>query len=265
MSTRSWLAKAKSVHDLGGHFYLPKAGETWEDARGARADDKWLERSRRSLPAAVEKPDYFGSRMHDSWVLGVRRSDAALRVTLDRDWTDAFAGSLASVLGVEPVDARWPVDLVLHEPTYVRAARYDPRGALRYADPCGFAAEERQGGDQFLYDWFFEEGGRLQWVADLWAYREPRQRLSTSVYLMVDCARASAEDRCADALATAYGPPAGRLYGDAVGGGAGERIDFNVWDVALTEAYLRRRIAAHGLTRADFRDQRRVEEAGRPL
>lgn len=253
MPTRSWLAKADSIHDLGGHFYLPKPGETWDDAREERAEAKWLDRLKRPLPAGVESSKYFGSRMHDSWIMGVRRTDDALRVTLDRIWTYAFARSMARVLEIEPVDARWPVDLVLHDPTCVRAARYDPRGTLRYADPYGFAAGERRGRDQFLYDWFFEEDGRLQWIADLWVPREPRQRLSASVYLMVDCARAGAEDRSAQALAGIYGVPAGRLYEDAVGDGGGERIDFDVWESPTTEDYIRRRMAAHGFAKADFR------------
>jgi hypothetical protein len=243
---RSWLAKAKSIHDIGGMFYAPKAGEPWDLERDARAEEKWGKLTRRPLPVEEAFARYYGSRMHDSTVMGIDRDKGRLRIRLDSIDARDFARILARVLDVPEVETLYPVDLLLHDPQHVRAARAGISGELR------FTKWESLEDVEFLYDWFFEQDGRLQWIAQLYAFLGHDTALSPDVYLLVDAARVTAEDRCPAAFARAYSAPAARLYEDALAGRDDRPIDFNVFDSPQTEEYILRRMGAHGLTFADF-------------
>ena len=273
MPPRSWLAKAESLHDLGDHFDLSRAGTRGNDRRNERAERNWLERLRKPLPVAVADPEFFGSRMHDSSVVGIERQKGVLRVRLDSIVARDFARILEDALDLPYAEGPWPVDLVLHDPTYVRAARTDSRGGLRFADPY------RLGGGylwdtfrtveppdprirtrpdaagktsaEFLYDWFHEGEGRFQWIAHLYTFDRHRGALSNEVYLMVDCARATAEDRCPEAFDRAYGPQGKRLYEEARANAFVPDEPFNLWDERGLARSLPARLAAHGLTQRD--------------
>ena len=251
MPRRSWLAKTKSIHDLGGHFYVPNSSRPWNDRRESLAERKWLAHFDKPLPVAEADRPYFGSRLHDSHVLGTERGDH-LRLRLDSINAGDFAWSLAAVLCVPRAEAVYPVDLVLHDAAYVRAAREEIGGGLGYVDweRLGMGADET--GVEFLYDWFFEQEGRLQWIAHLWVQHTHRTSRPNDVYLMVDCAKATADDRCPEAFAKRFGAPAAQLYRDAVLRIDDRPIDFNVFDSSETENYIRRRMQAHGFTREDF-------------
>jgi hypothetical protein len=252
MPRRSWLAKAKSIHDLGGHFYVPNPSRPWNDQRDALAERKWLAHFDKPLPVEEDDRPYFGSRLHDSHVLGIERVGGYLRLRLDSMNARNFARNLAAVLEVSRVETVYPVDLVLHDAAYVRAAREEIGGGLGYVDweRLGMGADET--GVEFLYDWFFEQEGRLQWIAHLWVRHAHRTSRPNDVYLMVDCAKATADDRCPVAFAKQFGTPAALLYRDAVMGIDDRPIDFNVFDSSETENYIRRRIEAHGFRREDF-------------
>ena len=255
MPARSWLAEAKSLHDLGDHFYLPKAGTEWDDTRAERAEDKWLERLRRPFPQSVANPEFFGSRMHDSGVIGIERRKGVLRVRLDSIAASDFARILEDALDGPPAEGPWPVDLLLHDPTYVRAARADLRGGLRFDDLLreqGVQSGRNMPRMSFLYDWFHEQNGRLQWIAQLWPHREHRASRSEDLYLMVDCAQATADDRCPEAFGRAYGPQGRKLYEEARANAFVPDEPFNLWNEAGLARSLPTRLAAHGLTRGDF-------------
>ena len=160
--------------------------------------------------------------------------------------------ALADVLGVAKVKATWPVDLMLHDPRYVRAARHDPEGKLVFADirkvsfePYETGNELYGTGDEFLSDWFVQEDGRLQWIADIYSRRKESRRLSSSIYLMVDCTRATAVDRCRPLIEASYGLGAGILYQEALA----MSITEYVW---YSREFVERRIAAHGFTAKNF-------------
>ena len=253
MPPRSWLAKANSIHDLGSHFVNPHGDQPWDEKREARADAKWIERLRAPLPVEEAYRPYFGSKMHDSWVLGVERTNCVLRVRLDSINADIFAIGLAKVLETSRSEAPWPINLLLHDPVYVRAARHEPSGALRYADPYETRNENRQRADQFLYDWFFDEGGRVQWIAEIWAWRRELGHGSTAKFLMVDASRATAWDGRRSALEQAFGSPAGLLWQDALDGIDVGDAPYGPWSAPTMEDFLLRRMAARGLLRGDFR------------
>ena len=252
MPQRSWLAKAKTIHDLGPHYTTPLGHEPWEEKREKLFDAKWRAWLKRPLPVEPAFQPYFGSKMHDSQILGIEREERVLRVRLDSINADIFAIGLADVLEVPRVDARWPVDLLLADPIYVRAARYDAKGALRYADPYEVLAGNWQTGDRFLYDWFFEEDDRLQWIAELQAFRRGQDALSDNKMLMVDCSRATALDRRRSTLEAAFGLAAGTLWQEALDGVDVGDAPYGPWSVPTMESFLMRRMAAHGLTREDF-------------
>lgn len=242
---KSWLAEAKSIHDLGSWYYLPKPG-VYDEKQDMRKEAKWLEQLRKPLPVEPQYVKFFGSRMHDSWVMGIERSPDVLRVRLDNCEADMYAFNLAGVLDMEPVPSQWPVDLLLHDPRYVRGVRHDPQGNLRFAEWENIRSCEPQKGDQFLHDWFFEQDGRLQWIADIWSWEQGRGKLSTSMWLLVDCARATAEDYRSPAIKRAYGPGGLTLWEHAHANFKG------LWGIYSMRDFLTEGIASFGLKPKDF-------------
>ena len=267
---RSWLAHVSDVREIGGLFDAPKTRGPSSEKEDDRAEERWDAARKRPVPPGVANPEFFRSRMHDSGVIALDRKKGVLRVRLDSIVARDFARILEDALDRPPAEGPWPVDLVLHDPTYVRAARADARGALRFEDP------HRLGGGylwdtfppvespnpriltrpdaagktsaEFLYDWFYEGNGRLQWIAQLYTFDRRRGALSNEVYLMVDCARATAEDRCPETFERAYGPAGRRLYERARANAFVPDEPFDLWN----EAGLARTLALHGLARDDF-------------
>ena len=251
MASRSWLAQVSDVREIGGMFYAPKTrGPLSEKKEDARAEERWDAARNRPVPQNVATPEFFGSHMHDSGVIGIEREKGVLRVRLNSIVAEDFSCILSRALDVPPANGPWPVDLLLHDPTYVRAARADARGALRFEDPHrlggGYLDEpprpsggEGAGGEgrgdrrtpaEFLYDWFYEQDGRLQWIAQLYTFDRHRAALSNEVYLMVDCAQATAEDRCPEAFERAYGPRGRTLYEEARANAFVPDEPFDLWN-----------------------------------
>ncbi|RYG21348.1 hypothetical protein EON82_19000 [bacterium] len=116
----------------------------------------------------VEDPHraFYGSRMHDSFVEGVERFGDELRARLDsvvaRDFSRIVSGGAP-----EAEMGAWPTDLVLRGVAYARAPRPDAGGRLRFLDYRSLGSGKGQTPTELLYDWFFQEDGRLQWVAQL--------------------------------------------------------------------------------------------------
>jgi hypothetical protein len=254
MAYRSWLKDVKSIHDLGDHCYVYDEDAPNCEEREAKYDEKWLARLKMDLPVAPEHRAFYGSKMHDSWVQSIERTKHELRLTLNCINADVFAAGLAHILEVKSPAVVWPVDLILRDPVYVNAVRHTPEGKLRWADweslkggngPCD--------GPEFLSDWFHEQECRLQWIAEIWDYRDGLGRVSPSLYLMVDCAEALAEDRRAAALAKTFGDGVLPLWTDAVSGVDQDSEPRGIWAVDTMYEYLQRRMTAHQLTAAYFR------------
>lgn len=208
------------------------------------------DRERARMPIPVDEPHvaYFGSRMHDSWPVEVERTTTQFRLTLNSIEGGSFAGVLSSLLEVEVEDDVWPVDLILHDPVYVRAARYGPEGELRFADweNIGKPVGEHVLGYQFLYDWFHQQDGRLQWIAEIWGGIEWRSKWSSSLFLMVDATRASAVDRRREAMVKAFGEAAGVLWDEL------KNEPYSVYYGGALEDFLVRRMRHYGWTASDF-------------
>jgi hypothetical protein len=247
MSYRTWLKDVKSIHNLGPH-YLHKRHRPWDEDADARADAKWSKKLQEPIPVEPEFVEFFATRMHDSWVIGLERTDDQVTIRLNSIYADIFAWALAEVLEVDRVPSAWPVHLVLHDVVYMRSARHDPNGALRYANWRELRSTEFTRGDTFLYDWFFEQDGRIQWIAEFDARRLSLRSLSSSMYLMVDCARVSAVDLRREALGAAYGPMAAELWDQALLDSGTDMI----WGVRVMEKYLLDQFGLRGLSLADF-------------
>jgi len=134
----------------------------------------------------------------------------------------------------------------------MRAAHYDPDSKLRFADVDRIHSDRPQGGDEFLYDWFFQQDGRIQWIAEIWLHPRRSERLSQAMYLMIDCEKATAEDRRAAALEKVFGPAVLPIWSDYLTG-----VDVGdsphglvVWDDMV--AFIRRRLAHYNLANAHF-------------
>jgi hypothetical protein len=223
MPKRSWLEKAKSIHDLGDHFYIQKPGEPYDPKRDARADERIKARHGIPVPVAEEFAPFFGSRMHDSAVLGTERTTHEFRVKLSSDSAEVFAYDLSRVLGIAPSRAQWRVDLIFHEPIYVRSARHDANGALRFAplEELEPANKRYKGHTRatFIADWFFQQEGRIQSVMEFDRDSIGSRGLSNAFFVAVDAVSASAEDRREQAMIKAFGPAAGVLWADATQNG----------------------------------------------
>jgi len=252
MAYTSWLAEVKDVRAIGGDFFRWTANEALDDKRSELADERWRRNFDRPLPVAYPDRLFYGASMHDSWVLGIERGKNVLRVRLNSIQARDFMAILAAELDLPRVEGPWPVDLLLHDPVYVRAARSDRTGGLRFEDPHRLGEGNGLTDAEFLYDWFWEQDGRLQWVAQLYTGDRWRAALSNEVFLMVDCAQASAADLCPGAMERAYGAAARMLYEEARANGENAEEPFNLWNERGLEDSLAERLTAHGLTREDF-------------
>ncbi len=250
MPKSSWLAKAKTVHDLGHPVYLPEPGQAWDDARQDRVDTKWSEFIKRPLPVSETDAPFFGTRMHDSWVMGINQTPEKVTVRLDSIEADIFVIDLCAELGIERIPSQWPVELICHQPVYVRAARHDPYGNLRFEDTRKIRSAVPQTGDEFLYDWFFEQDGRIQWIAEICSIRPERGKLSMAVYLMVDCARCTALDLRGNAIEKVYGQNARTIWNEVLRGSDDCTPYQGIWAFGRMREFIRGRIDRHGFERS---------------
>lgn len=240
---KSWLADATTVYDISGMHYRPKAGERWDNARDQQRERKFGERLAAPPPVAPEHLPYFGTRLLDSSVIALMRERDRFTLRLDSINAGGFANFLAEVLDVPARQTTWPVDLNFGDVRFVRAASSFQDGRLHYLNLKSLVNSE------FLYDWFFMESGRLQFIAQFWLHRHKW----FNAYLMIDCAGASASDWCPSIFTREYGGQAAQLYLDALAGVDEAPIDFNVFHSSLeTPAYIRRRMRAHRMARSSF-------------
>jgi len=253
MPTNSWLAKAKSIHDLGNDFYVPKSKSAYSWELEIAREESTLARRKEPIPVPEKWLPYFGSRMHDSWVIEIRRTPTEVCVRLDSDAAYIFATGLSELLDVAAVARQWPVDLLFHDPHYMRAARYTPEASLRFYDTRLLRSAKPQTGPQFLNDWFYEEHNRLQWIAGIYVEEWPkRPNLSSSAFLMIDCERLSVVDRRLKVLEEAFGPAVRPLWEDAVAGVDVGDKPYGCWSGSTMESFLLRRMSHHRIKRSNF-------------
>jgi hypothetical protein len=214
MAYRSWLKDVKHVGDLGQQLVPLDWKKPDIEERERLADERWSALYKKTLPVSLEHSRYFGCGLHDSWVVGHERTESEFVLKMDSDHAHEFMIHLGLYVDLDVPLFTFPVDLRCHDVAYLRWARPDPRGVMRYSRPNRRRLEDTKStSDTLIHDWFFEQDGRLQWIVHFWAHlNEPGLLDSSCLFLMVDCASVSAEDGCRNAITTNYGPKAGLLW-----------------------------------------------------
>lgn len=242
MAYRSWLKDVKSIHDLGEHCHSLNFRKPEDEARGDKYDQKWLQRLRADIPVKPEDKFAFGTRMHDSWVEWAKRDQNQLKIRVNNDFAQHFVQQICQMLGIhvstflntkyrqdidlaqQGPDLVTPVDLVFEDVCYVNSVRYGPGGTLRWAEWRNLGRRERTyEADAFLYDWFFQQGGRIQWICEIWNPTSSNA-LSSSQFLLVDCSLARAEDGRSKAIGDVFPQAVTDIWNDLL---SGEDLDPN--------------------------------------
>ncbi len=246
---RSWLSQANNVQDIGVNTHAIKFNaQNWQE-REARAETKQMAVRRRDLPNTVRDPSFFGGRLHDSEVLSIVRDAQRITVELNDNAANEFAWVVSSMVGsADPPANPIRIALVFHEPNFVRAARHDPDGWLKWCDWEHLARTDEKASVIHIDDWFYEDSGALQWVANLWS--PCHGRLSDDVFLMIDCHGAHVIDRRAADIERGFSPGARRLWED-VATGVGLEYPGHLWGVDAVD-YLSERMAVRGLRTDDL-------------
>ncbi len=251
MSYRSWLKDVKHVCDLGQHLFQTRWKDPNYDKREDLRDDRWLAAIRQETPVAPEFKQYFGSRMHDSWVIGVHRTNDQIRIELDSIEGNVFCTQYGLWLDVEFPEPQMPVELYCNEVCYARWARHDKDGWLKYAEPTFRKIDpSRTQSDSFGYDFFHEQAGRIQWIAIFRAWPGWKGGLRSDLYLMADCGSVTAVDRRSQTLDLHFGSRVALLWREFF-----NQTEFDVWDqpqlFALFESVSKRK----GWTKSNLRQE----------
>jgi hypothetical protein len=226
MAYRSWLKDVKHVGDLGQQLGPVDYRGPNNDKREDLKDERWLAAIRQEIPVATEFKRYFGTSMHDSWVIGVHRNADQIRIELDSIEGNVFCTQYGLWLDVEFPEPLMPVELHCHDVCYARWARHDKRGWLKHAEPrFRLIDPSRTESDSFGFDFFHEQGGRIQWTAIFRAWKGWNGGLDSDLYLMADCASLTAVDRRSQALDQHFGSPVASMWDEYFNQSA-----FSVWD-----------------------------------
>lgn len=241
----SWLKGAKRVHDLGGsHPINSKLPDEEWDRKDTVNMDRWTRKLREPIPVAEPHQSFFGTRMHDSWLVGSKRTGSEYVLTLSCFFASIFAENLGSILGLRPDQIYWNftgpfrVNLCCHGVTYQRTASEEAGGWLKYFRIPPHEYKSYNDG-AFLYDWFEQQDDRIQWIVEL--------NLGPTFYVLTDCSSVSATDLREVDLVTAFGPNVSEVWKDVLN--ASKTVDLHY---VLVGEEIQKSMAAHGLTPQDF-------------
>ena len=243
------FAEAKTIRDIGSYLPVALGGQPDDPAEHSRAATQWLERSQASLPPSVANPEYFNDWMGDSTLLALEFAPTFVRLTVDLDDAQVFARELARILDIPRRWSPCPVDLVMHDPSFIRSITHDEAGNLHDLDFESQSSTDERGIGVLLNEWFFQRDDGLGWVTQIYDWQPP------GIHLLVECTHASAIDRRLDALTESFGPAVVPLWLDAVSqseNGTGAR---RFWIGEDLEPRLRDQIATRNLSRLDFQPQ----------
>jgi len=241
----SWLKGAKRVHDLGGSHPISSnlPFDEW-DRKDTVNMDRWIRKLKEPIPVAEPDRSFFGTRMHDSWLVGSKRAGSEYVLTLSCFFASIFAENLADILGHRLKQQCWDftgpfrVHLSCHDVTYQRTASGDTGGWLKHfrIPPHNFTSYSD---GTFLYDWFEQQDNRIQWIVEL--------NLGPTVYVLTDCSSVSATDLREVDLVTAFGPNVSEVWKDVLN--ASKTVDLHY---VLVRKEIQKSMAAHSLTPKDF-------------
>lgn len=251
MSHPSPFRLAETIRAIGSPLPIDYRGKPYSREEHARASEAWLQLVDGPLPVRVENGAFFSNNMFDTSLLAIQRDTAHISLTVDEDDAFAFSNALRFFLDLPRTTNRYPVDLVMHGPSFVRTAIYDNHGFLQDVTIDWGASSEKNDLGTLTNEWFFDWGDHIGWVAETWGVDPVGENSSGTTYLLVDCARASACDRRLEVLQQEFGPAVRVLWEDAqrdLRKRDGARL---FWGEELYD-YLPNRLVTHGLTRDRF-------------
>ncbi|CAN1559699.1 hypothetical protein MCEMSE15_02594 [Fimbriimonadaceae bacterium] len=242
---KSWLKDAKHVNDLGGVPHL-KSNIPWEEEERREAVywERWLAKLKKQIPVNEEYRPFFRSSMHDSWLVGSERKGGEYNLTVSCIFATVFAENLGDILGLHPEGLHWhfagPFRVVLscNDIYYQRTADLELNGWLKFyrIEIPEFKSFEQ---GTFLFDWFEEQDGRIQWVVNLWIKME-------NVFVLTDCKSLSATDLREVDLIKAFGPNVAKVWADV------RMATERDWHYELVHSEIQKSMIVHGLTPKDF-------------
>lgn len=249
MSYRSWLKDVTHVSQIDPWFTtLDGCHDDYEKMDIARWD-KLVEYWKHPLPVDPEFHKFFNSRLHDSQFFNLTRSKNQVTVTINDLDAELLVLEICDVLELQHPQVPIPIDLVFHDVAYCTTLRSDPTHTLRYDNVATALPKDKDFHMTFIRGWFFQQQDRLQWVAQVHSWRVPSKKLDCSIYILIDCASATATDRRLPALKKLFGPNIVPLWNDYL-----NRIDFPETPPYYPQYaggfydYLERRLPAHNLT-----------------
>jgi hypothetical protein len=193
--------------------------------------------------------------MHDSWVLSTERTPDQFRIRLDCHSADIFACALSRVLGLEQSRSEKVIELIAEDALLVRWLRMTPEGKMLSSrhewarvSPEKLATKEKfsLGLDTFMYDWFENQGDRVQWIVMIGTDPPNSKQLGSDLYILVDCERVYAEDHRLSGFIQDYGKAVQPVWEDAL------RSTEDIWYTDGMAQFISGRLAYHELTGSDF-------------
>ncbi len=256
MSYRSWLKDVTVIYDLGSHC-APRnpllTEKDWE--RDDLMTERWIERLKRPIPVETAFQRFFGSGMHDSWVLSTERTPEQFRIRLDCHSADIFACALSRVLSLAQSKTEKVIELIAEDALLVRWLRMTPEGKMlscrhewAQTSPEKLATTEKfsLGLDTFMYDWFENQENRVQWIVMIRTETPKSRRLDSNLYILVDGERVYAEDHRLSGFIQDYGPSVQPVWEDAL------QSTEDIWYTDGMAQFISHRLAHHSLTASDF-------------
>ncbi len=208
MAYRSWLEDVKKINDLGEFCHNVE----WTEESAAQIDEfdqKWLARLMADdLPVDISSKDFFGSRMHDSYVQTFTATGSNLEITIHNDYAEEFVKAYFRALSIKGAMPVLHVQLIFEDVRYLAMCIQDESGELHKCEIPDTKVRAKPTHDiRFPYDWFHQVDGRIQWIAEIDATDVTVHTKARAYYahLLVDCARASAVDRRDSAIEKALG------------------------------------------------------------
>ncbi|MEI7576200.1 MAG: hypothetical protein WCK51_04855 [Armatimonadota bacterium] len=251
MAYRSWLKAVKHVGDLAQQFVPYDDCKPEASKRNKLSDERWLDAMKRQIPVAPEFLRYFGTRMHDSWVISQERTGDHIRIELDSIEGNVFCSQYGLWLDVEFPEPLMPVELYCHDVRYARWARHDKTGWLKFAEPEFREIDPtRTMSDSFTYDFFFEQDGRIQWIALIRAWPRYSDWHISDLFLMADCSGVSAVDHRANVILNHFGAKAGLMWHQFF-----NQTEFDAWDQPQLFALFKSVSEREGWTKNDLRQE----------
>jgi len=254
VSYQSWLKDVTHINDIDPwHTTLRGHHKDWGKMYDERCE-KLSGNRREPLHIDPQFSQFFNSRLHDSQLYNFTRTKNSVVVSINEYAAQVLAWDTQDALDLPSLSTPFLIDLVFHDVQYTTSVRPDFNGTLRYDNIATALPNDSEFHMTFIRDWFFQSHSRLQWVARIRADHKPSKKLDSNIYVLIDCATATAIDRRLPALKKIYGPNIVRLWNDYL-----NRIDFteNIPNyphfVGGFYDYFERRLPAHGLTWEDLR------------